>query len=330
MLLQTLEELERDLASVIRPVYLVLGPEEYQCAQALAILKSRITTPGAADFDCSTFTTGEASVAEIFEAVNVYPMLSPRRLVVVENIGKFKDAETDALLKKLPLISTRSTLILTALELDRRKTFYKNFRKDFCLCEFPKLKGAALERWASDFIRKSGYHISPGAIKKVVDIAGADQRTLASEFEKLMLYAGAKKIIPDDVIDDLVRLSRQQTIFDLTDAIGRRDRRGALKALGNLIVMGEPIFPILAMLARHCRQTLIAIEGLTAGKNHHDIAAAAQIQPFALEKFLAGARAVNPNTVRGMYVRLAEIDRQLKSTSLDGRVLLENLICEFV
>jgi DNA polymerase-3 subunit delta len=330
MLLQTLEELERDLASAIRPVYLVLGPEEYLCDQALAILKNRIIKPDAADFDYSVFTAGDAHVAEILEAARIYPMLSPRRLVVVENTGKLKDAEAEKLLEGLSSISPRSTVILTAAELDKRKKFYKAFQKDFCLCEFPRLKGPALERWSETFVRKSGYRISSSALKRVVDVAGADMRTLASEFEKLMLYAGAEKNIPDAVIEDLVRASRQQSIFDLTNAVGRRDRTGSLRSLGNLLGMGEHPLVIVTMLARHCRQTLIAIEGLRERKNPRDIAAAAQIPPFAIDQFLSSARAVNPDTVRNMYTRLAEIDRQLKSSSLDGRALLEGLICEFV
>ena len=330
MILQTIEELERDLASVVRPVYLVLGPEEYHCSQALAILKSRVTTPGAADFDCSVFAAGGSRTAEILEAANIYPMLSPRRLVVVEDAEKFREAEAEALLKGLASISPRSTVIFTAAELDKRKKFYKTFQKDFCLCEFPRLKGPAIERWADTFVRKSGYRISAGALKRVVDVAGAELRTLASEFEKLMLYAGEEKSIPDAVIEDLVRASRQQSIFDLTNAVGRRDRSGALRSLGNLIGMGEHPLVVVTMLARHCRQTLIVIEGLRERKHPRDIAAAAQIPPFAADQFLAGARAVNPDTVRNMYVRLAEIDKQLKSTPLDGRALLEGLICEFV
>ena len=94
--------------------------------------------------------------------------------------------------------------------------------------------------------------------------------------------------------------------------------------------MGEHPLMVVTMLARHCRQTLIVIEGLRERKNPRDIASAAQIQPFAMEQFMAGARAVNPNTVRDMYVRIAAIDRLLKSSSLDGRTLLEGLICEFV
>ena len=330
MILQTLEELEKDLAVAVRPVYLVLGPEEYLCNQALAILKSRTIAPDAAGFDYSVFSAGGAPVEEILEAANIYPMISPRRLVVVEDVGKFKDAEAEALLGGLTSISPRSTVILAAAELDKRKKFYKTARKDFCLCEFSKLKGAALERWADAFVRKSGYRISTGALKRVVDMAGANLRTLSSEFEKLMLYAGQEKNIPDDVIEDLVRASRQQSIFDLTNAVGRSDRNGALRSLGNLLGMGEHPLVIVTMLARHCRQTLIAIEGLREKKNPRDIASVAQIPPFAVEQFIAGARAADPNTVRDMYIRLAAIDRQLKSSALDGRALLEGLICEFV
>ena len=330
MIIQTLEELEKDLATAIRTVYLVLGPEEYHCDKALSILKSRITTPGTADFDYSAFTAGDVRAAEILEAANIFPMLSKRRLVVIENIEKFKDAEAEKLFEGLSSISPRSTVILTAAELDKRKKLYKTIQKDFFLCEFPRLKGYAIERWADAFVRENGYRISTGAIKRVIDVAGADLRTLASEFEKLMLYAGEEKNIPDAVIKDLVGASRQQSIFDLTNAVGRRDRVGAIRSLGNLLGMGEHPLVVVSMLARHCRQTLIAIEGLRARKNLRDIAADAQIPPFAMEQFLAGARAVNQDTVQDMYVRLAEIDRQLKSSSLDGRALLECLICEFV
>jgi len=330
MLLQTLEELERDLTVSVRPVYLLLGPEEYNCGQALAILKNRTITPGAVDFDYSVFTAGDARVQEILESASTFPMLSPRRLIVVEDIGKFKDSEAETLLDGLNRISPRSTIILTAVELDKRKKFFKTAQKDFCLCEFPRLKGPVLERWAETFVRKQGYRISTVALKRVIDIAGADLQTLASEFEKLMLYAGEEKVIPDAVIEDLVRASRQQSIFDLTNAVGRRDRNGALRSLGNLLGMGEHPLVVVTMLARHCRQTLIAIEGLRERKNPRDIASAAQIPQFAIDQFLAGVRAVNPDTVKGMYIRLAAIDRQLKSSSLDGRALLEGLLCEFV
>ncbi|MDR1727035.1 MAG: DNA polymerase III subunit delta [Acidobacteriota bacterium] len=363
--IQTIEALERDLDAGVRPVYLVLGPEEYLRDQALRLLKKRVMEGGSVEFDCSEFAAGDAPVAEMLHAANVFPMLSPRRLVLVEDVDRFDGrkggaaggkgegdgdeegeadlspkekkaaAELEALLDGLQSIPPRSTVILTAMDLDRRKRLYKAFQKGFCLCEFPKLKDAALQRWAEDFVRRSGYRMSGASIKRVVEMAGTDVRTLASELEKLTLYAGEKKTIPDAVIADLVRTSRQQTIFNLTDAVGRRDRDGALKALDNLLGMGEHPLMVVTMLARQCRQMLIAIEGVRRRKNPRDIAAAAQIPPFKMDEFLRQARAsaADPSAaeaVEGMFLRLASIDKRLKSSSLDGRVLLEGLIVEFV
>ena len=347
--MQTIEDLNRDLDAAVRPVYLVLGPEEYRRDEALRLLKSRIMTDEAAGFDYSEFTARNTSTAEILQAANIYPMLSKRRLVLVEDVNNFEknreeddgdshraaktrksESELDMLLEGLESISPRSTVILTAMELDKRKKLYKFFQKNFCLCEFPKLNDVELQRWAEVFVRKSGYGMSSSSIRRVVEMAGSDLRTLASEFEKLTLFAGEEKNVPDAVIEDLVRTSRQQTIFNLTDAVGRRDGNGALKALNNLLGMGEHPLVVVTMLARQCRQMLIAIEGVRQRKSPRDIAAEAQIPPFKLDEFMRLARSSDQAVVEKMFLRLAAMDRQLKSSSMDGRILLEGLICEFV
>jgi DNA polymerase III delta subunit len=75
---------------------------------------------------------------------------------------------------------------------------------------------------------------------------------------------------------------------------------------------------------------LIVKECLLQKRNAHEIGKAAQIPPFILDKFLREARAVDLSSVQEMYVRLADIDRKLKSSRGDGRMLLEHLICELV
>jgi DNA polymerase-3 subunit delta len=145
--------------------------------------------------------------------------------------------------------------------------------------------------------------------------------------EKLILYAGKEKSISDGAIEDLVRASRQHGIFELIGALARRDRSGALRSLANLLSMGEHPLVVVAMIARHCRQILIAKEHLLQGGNEREIGAAAQIPPFLLDQFLRQARAADSAEVQRMYIQLAEIDRRLKSSSGDGRMLLERLIC---
>jgi DNA polymerase III delta subunit len=84
------------------------------------------------------------------------------------------------------------------------------------------------------------------------------------------------------------------------------------------------------MMARHCRQVMIAREHLAHGSPTHEIASAAQIPPFMLDQFLRQARSTDSGTIRQMFVRLADIDRRLKSSAADGRMLIEGLICALV
>jgi DNA polymerase-3 subunit delta len=330
VILQSLEELENDLRDRWRSVYLILGAEQYQCRSAIALLKSKAMPADAVVFDYSEFTVGDASVDEILEAANTFPMASKRRLVLVTKVEKLKDFEQESLLEALSQLSVRSVLLLHAEELDHRKRFYKNLQDKYCVAEFSKLKGVALERWADAFLRRQGYQAPNSSIKRILELAGSDLQTLASELEKLMLYAGEQKTISANAIEELVRTSRQHGIFELIGAIGQRDRNAALKSLASLLSMGEHPLVIVAMMARHCRQIMIAKEGLDHGTNAREIGSMAQIPPFLLDQFLRQARAADNASVQTMYLRLASIDKKLKSSSLDGRMLLESLICALV
>lgn len=331
MIIQSLEELGKELDNE-KPhrVYLVLGPEMHLLGMAVDMLKAKFVSPDAEAFDYSEFSTGEASLDEIIEAAGTFPMIARHRVVLVTQVGKLKDAEHEELLESLSSLTPRTILILTADELDHRKRFYRTLRERDCVAEFARLKGPALERWAAGFFQRHGCRVSSSAIKRIVDLAGADLQSLAGELEKVVLYAGGSRQIPDSVIADLISGSRQQGIFDLINAVGRRDRVASLRSLSNLLSMGEHPLVVVSMMGRHCRQMMIAREGLDQGNDARQIGNAAQIPPFLLDQFLRQARTADIGAIRKMFVRLAETDRALKSSSVDGQLLLENLICTFV
>ena len=145
MILQSLEELEQELRKgVFRTTYLILGPEQYQCRQAVTLLKGSVLEPEMLAFDYSEFVGGETPVDEIIEAVNTFPMASKRRIVLVTEVERLEDSEHEPLLETIDGISRRSILILVAEDMDRRKKFYKVLREKICVVEFPLLKGPAL------------------------------------------------------------------------------------------------------------------------------------------------------------------------------------------
>lgn len=145
LILDTPEELESELRKgEIRQVYLILGPEQYLCREALAALKKAVVAPEALAFDYSEFAAGEVPVDQIIETASTFPMISRRRVVFVNDVERLKESEQETLTDSIKSLPLRSVLILSAFELDHRKRFYKTLRDECCIAEFPKLKGPAL------------------------------------------------------------------------------------------------------------------------------------------------------------------------------------------
>jgi len=324
----TLDELRQELKSGrLRPVYLLLGPELYLRNQAVAGFKRAAVTPESMAFDYAEFGAKTASAGEIAEAANTFPMISRHRLVIVSDVDSFPAADQEKLLDYLERPASRTVLVLMASTLDKRTVYTKRLCERSCVVDLSELKGAALKSWAADLIHRRKRRISPPALDKLMDLAGSDTLSIANEVEKLILYSGEEVEITEAAVEEVVPSTRQHALYEMTDAICRKDRRAAIRLMANVLDSGlQPLY-VLAALARHFRQVLIARELLDSGQDSRAIAAAAQVNhPRGLESLIRTARAIDLATAREMCLKTAEADRRLKSSGVDDRLILESLI----
>jgi DNA polymerase-3 subunit delta len=79
------------------PLYVLAGDEAFLHEEALTLLKSKSVHPEMLDFNYDSFFAGEAKPAEVRDAVQMLPMMSPRRLVVFRNVDELKDKDWEEL-----------------------------------------------------------------------------------------------------------------------------------------------------------------------------------------------------------------------------------------
>lgn len=322
------EEFESDIAhGRFAAVYLLLGSESYLVRRAVALLKQKAVPEEARAFNLVELTGGSGSASIIVHEANTFPFLSERRLVLVSRIDETPAEEQDVLLRYFSSPQAKTVLALCAEEMDRRTVFYRRLAELASVVEFKKLKGPELERWASAQLSRRGCRISPSALSRLVDLAGADLSSLMNEIEKLLLYAGSEKQIGDAEIDLLAPASRKHGVFEMTAAIGRKDRKNALRLLGNVLESGEAPLAVLGAMARMFRQIIIAKELLAAGRPAAEIGRAAQVPDFVLADFIKQVHLTDLDVARQTYRELALLDRRFKSSGADERMLLEKLIC---
>lgn len=266
----------------------VLGTDEARMKEAALKLSRELAPPDGGDFGVD-IVEGIAESAEhcaqlvrrTLDALQTLPFFGGGKLVWLKNanflgdnqVGKTNaaidgiEAILDYVEKQLP---PEVKFLLSASLIDKRRSAYKRIQKLADLRTFDK-PDTSRAGWEDEVIptverraRELGISFESGAVEMLVHLAGEDTRQLDSEVEKLSLYAGERKRVTEEDVRLLVPLNRAGVIFELGNAIGRRDLRRALELVRTLIYQGQnPIGILLGAVVPRVRSLLLAADLVT-------------------------------------------------------------------
>jgi len=143
------------------------------------------------------------------------------------------------------------TFLLSAPEPDKRRSVYKQLGKlgELELFDVPDLGFRATEadlvRWVADRAGERGVKLSTEAAGILASRVGLDTRQVDTELDKLELVRDADGKIDLVLLRQLVPETREGGIFDLSNALARRDLPGSLESLEQLLRQGESAVGIL-------------------------------------------------------------------------------------
>ncbi len=150
-------------------------------------------------------------------------------------------------------------LILTARAVDRRKKLYKTIADTGAILHFAQEKTDALRKTSvtgktREYLAKRGLKISPEALDLLIDRAGLNFSDIAAELEKLATYLGpGATVIGGDDVARVVGQNREERIFELTNALARKDLERGLLVMKRLMDQDVHPLALLSMIAREVR-----------------------------------------------------------------------------
>lgn len=194
---------------------------------------------------------------------------------------------------------------------------------------FTPPRGAELEAWLIQRALAAGSDLARPAAHALAALGGDDIRALAGEIEKLSTYVGAGGHIGLSEVRAATISSARSRIFDLTDALCRRDQKRGLAVLHALLDSGESPLGIVALTAIQTR-SLIQVKALgEQGMRIPMISKTAGIAPFLVEKLLPLARQFSYAQLEATHRRLQEVDNALKRSKMTPEMALDLLVIEF-
>lgn len=283
------------------PLYLLVGDDEVEKA-AVAGEFAELVEEDLRAFNVERLYGGETKMDALVNAAQTFPMMAPRRVVLVleaekllvpKRESKAAEEEQERLAAFLQSPPPHATIVFVCGALDMRRRIAKLLVKEAQVVNCGALQDEAdAERWIRARAARDQVSLEPDAVRALVARAGVNLMRLRSGLERVALYAmGQPSVTADDVKQAVPAGPEAQVDFGIANAIGRGNAREALKELGLALDAGAAPFFVLGQLR------------------------------FAAEK-LRGPRI--PAGVDAVF----RTDLALKTSAGDPRVLLERLVVE--
>jgi DNA polymerase III subunit delta len=316
------------MADELKPAYLIAGTDRPKIDRTLERLRSRFAGDAVEAFDAAD-ATGDDVVA----ACNALGLFAgDGRLVIVGGVEGWKAEDAKAVAAYLKAPAPATTIALVGGELKKDAPLLKAIAAagDLLIWDVPKNGRFA---WVADQFKLRGTATEPEACRALIELVGDDLYELATEVDKLAIWAAGERVTYADVMT-LVAARAEGSNFALTDAWGGRDVAGVLEASEALLEhTGDPrsktIPRIAGILTNHVSRirTCQALE--SEGLSSKDAAARMKQHPFYVQKLYAQARNFTVDELRDVTVRLAELDHALKGGSrLSADLELERALIE--
>ena len=327
--------------------YLLYGEEEYLLDNFKRVLIEGLLPND--ERETGITVIDDNNIENIITALESIPFFSSRNVVIINDSNLFRAAKnsgTDDSENEIEKVDKRINNLIVLLEnmpqksvaiwverkkVDKRKKIFKLIDKSGQAIEFLPLKAKDLRQWIPNYLLKTGHKINSEALEYIIGIMSMMMQIplsfIASELEKMTIYAGERKTITINDVLNVMSSITEASVFVMIDALSQRQPEKALSVLSMQMNNGDSVFRILALFARQMR---LLIEVKTLSKNQetsNDIAVKLKLPPFVAAKLLQQSEKFTLLQLMSGLKLLATADYKLKTGQSDN-YLLEKFIVD--
>lgn len=322
------------MSNSVPVVYLLHGEDDFAIADFIHSMIEKLGDPSMAEMNTTRFSDGSFSLEALQAAAAAMPFLAPRRIVIVEDVSrrltqKADQAKFTALLEQLP---ETSAIVLCESKTLKKTHWLMQWAQS--AAERVYLRGygvpnsAQMASWIRKYAADLGGELSPQAAALLAESVQEAPRMAAMEVDKLLAYVNyARPVDVDDVEAAAAFVGGQGDYFTLMDAIAARNGRQAMDMLQKLLDEQDAL-PLFFSIVGHFRLVLQAREIYENGGRDETVAKTLSIHPFRAKKITMQARSLSLSVIEQMYLRLAQLDLEIKTGQISGELALETLVLE--
>jgi DNA polymerase III subunit delta len=314
----------------LKPVYYFFGDDYYLLQNAVEVIQKAAAPFISSDFDKETFYGDKNNLIEVLDFAAAFPFGSEKKLIIFKQFEKVKDKKPLNNYVSFPTDFTIIVLIHNGSVSNINSEPYKTLAKHNFIYEAKELKGKNLEKWLVKHIEEKGKTISQENAQMLIDISGENRSMLEGQLEKIITFMNEEKEISFEHIQSLSTKLKQFSIFDLQNAIGKKEKDKAITIAFNLLDNGvEPVF-FVTMLTRYFTGVSRVSELTKENIPSQQAARIVGTHPYFYKDYQQARRLYSDVDLTKVFRALLNADLSIKTTSADRKNIVTILISEIL
>ncbi|MBR5152299.1 MAG: DNA polymerase III subunit delta [Clostridia bacterium] len=322
----TVEELNKQIKSGnLSPVYFFYGEEQYLLTHKIATIEKKLIPEGLEDFNRFHFDGKKTPVESVLEAVEQFPQMSEKKVVVVKNSGFFNlmtSKEYKRLEEAFRDLPPYTCLIFCEDDFDRKKE--KNLKlvesAGGGVVQFAFLPVNRVELWIEERFTKAEKMIAPKDVSYMVRLCGQSLGKLEMQIQKVMNYLGERNKVTREDIDAVVDKSAEYRIYDMLDHVLSGRTQKAQEQLKFLKDTKEKPTMVIGLLMGKLSELLLCKLLNEDGLSSQEIGEYFDFRrpAFVMNKTIQESKRYGERYLKRMIRKGLSLDAAIKSGKMDG------------
>lgn len=283
------------------------------------------------DVTPTTYDLELTSLENALEDLDTYSFLTNKKVIIIRGLDKIVkknldydiDSSLDHLYKYLKNSVEDNLLIIRVNKSDSKQNMYKKLKS---LCSVEEIK-IDIKKIVQDKLKD--YKLEKRFIDYLIEYCNNDITKISNEVEKLKNYRLEEKELTIKDIDDLVIKEygdSKNLFFSFLENVGKKDIENSLKSYRELKNYDINDLGLLTSISNQVRLMYTVKVYEEKNYSNDEIAKRLNAKPYRIMKIRELTRLYTLEEIRGLMIKLEEIDLKSKSTDESTNSLIENFI----
>ncbi len=315
--------------------YLFYGEELFLADELIDTIVLKTFNAEKDDFNLHVFYGKESKGEDILNAAMSFPIMAERKIVILKDVEQLDKNSVESLTEYFKNPHTSTVFIAVSGKADFRKNPFKTLEQKAVCVELKKLNDRDIPDWIVTHASLKGKEIEPRAAMLMAARSDVSMRDLSNQIEKLCTFIGSRSTINEEDVESVIGISRQYNIFELSNAIGKKDLARAIFIFNQMYYFGEQPVGMIVMLHRQFVFLWQICDKREAGRPLKEIENFMMTQyriypTYFQNDYWPQAQNYTVHEIQNCFGYLLDADTQLKSSSVKNDLIMQKLIFQLI